>query len=86
MNECSLAILDLKMYHKATITKKHHTSIGKDWKKQEIEFQKETQMCVYIYVCVTLLYYEIYFLHPCREKWIIWRGDKIKSQPYYKKI
>ena len=39
MNECSLAILDLKMYHKVTIAKNHHTSMGKDWKK-EIEIPK----------------------------------------------
>lgn len=68
MNECSLAILDLKMYHKATITKKHHTSIGKDWKKQEIEFQKETQMCVYIYMCVSHYYIMKFMFYIRAEK------------------
>lgn len=56
MNECSLAILDLKMYHKATITKKHHTSIGKDWKKQEIEIPKgDSNVCIYMCVCHNII-------------------------------
>lgn len=59
MNECSLAILDLKMYHKATITKKHYTGLGKDWKKKEIEIPK--RRFKYVYVCMygSHLYYEI---------------------------